>query len=60
MCPCFIATRPIWTVSILEANLGWPEPETPKDHALKALLHMAGVRASILEWRHGGTQSAGD
>ena len=59
-CPCFIATRPIWTVSILEANLGWPEPETPKDHALKALLHMAGVRASILEWRHGGTQSAGD
>ena len=59
-CPCFVATRPCRTVSTLEANLGWPEPLTPKDVSLRTLMHMAGVRASILEGRHeNGVRSAG-
>ena len=55
-CPHFAATRPTWTVSPLEANLGWPEATTPKVHALACLMHMAEVRAAILVWRHGGPQ----
>ncbi len=51
-CLGFVFTRPLRSVSI--------HSKPHKDSALANLLRIAGVRASILEWRHEvGTQNAG-